>query len=191
MKHAYQHDIDMCIKALEENGVILYPTDTIWGLGCDATKEAAVKKIMQIKQRPLQKTFIVLVDSLSMLSEYVEKIPPIAMELIKQVETPLTIIYPGGKNLAQSLIAEDHTIAIRLIKDSFCVDLIKHYGRPIVSTSANISGQPAPRIFKEISPSIIAQVDYVVSYRQNDITYMKPSTIIRIKDDWNFEIIRD
>lgn len=191
MKQEYQQDINMCLKTLKEDGVILYPTDTIWGLGCDATREAAVKKIVQIKQRPLHKTFIILVDSLSMLSEYVEKIPPIALELIKQIETPLTIIYSGGRNLAPSLIAEDKTIAIRLTKDPFCADLLKEFKKPIVSTSANISGMATPRIFKEITTEIISQVDYVVRFRQNDLTHMKPSTIIRIKDEWNFEVIRE
>jgi L-threonylcarbamoyladenylate synthase len=190
MNNLYREDLLNATHILKKGGVILYPTDTIWGLGCDATNESAVKKIFDIKQRPPQKSFIILVNSFEMLENYVEWVPPIARELITQISTPLTIVYPKGKNVAPSLQPPDKSIAIRLTRDPFCLDLISQFGKPIVSTSANLSGFPPPKIFKEIDPNLLTLVDYVVKYRQDDLSHMKPSTIIRIIDDWNYEILR-
>ncbi|PLW93015.1 MAG: threonylcarbamoyl-AMP synthase [Marinilabiliales bacterium] len=186
----YKKDIDACLKVLRNEGAILYPTDTIWGLGCDATSEKAVNKIYDIKQRCESKAFIILLSDVSQLETYVEKVPPIALDLIEKVHTPLTIIYENVINLPGNLIPEDNTIAIRIVKNEFVKDLICAFGRPIVSTSANISGEANPLMYAEIDSQIINSVDYVVEYMRHSIQQVQPSTIIKVEDEWNYEVIR-
>lgn len=186
----YKKDIDACLRVLHNEGTILYPTDTIWGLGCDATSEKAVKKIYKIKQRCDSKAFIILLSDVKQIETYVEYVPPIAIDLMEKVHTPLTIIYENVKNLPATLIPDDNTIAIRLVKNKFVQDLIYAFGRPLVSTSANISGKANPFIFSEIDQQIINSVDYVVEYMRQSIQQVRPSTIIKLKGDWNYEVIR-
>ncbi len=163
---------------LKEEKIILYPTDTVWGIGCDATNEQAVSKIYGIKKRAESKSLIVLVSSLSMLKKYVS-VPKKALEILKTSKNPTTIIYQNPKAFAQNTIATDATIAIRIVQDEFCRKFIKRFGKPIVSTSANISGEPTPKSFIEIDKAILESVDYVVNLHKNKET-PKSSRIIRI-----------
>lgn len=179
-----------CIDVLRKGGTILYPTDTIWGIGCDATNARAVQKVFKIKKRMESKSLIVLLDRKECLHSYVESVPDIVLDLVSSVTTPLTIIYPNARNLARNIIAEDGTIAIRLVRNEFCYKLVRMFGKPIVSTSANISGQLAPLMYKNIPKEIISQVDYTVNLSMEEVRETKPSTIIRLKTDGEFEIIR-
>jgi len=190
MDHTQQSEINNCLKVLRKGGTILYPTDTIWGIGCDATNRKAVDKVYKIKKRLESKSLIVLLDDIKKISAYVDQVQDIAKALVETVESPLTIIYPGAKNLAKNLIAEDGSIAIRIINNEFCSTLIREFRKPIVSTSANISGQPAPLIFKCVPQEIVSQVDYIVKIDQEDIRETKPSTIVKIQQNGEFEIIR-
>ena len=183
-------DIKQALDVLRKGGVILYPTDTIWGLGCDAENEAAVQRIFEIKKRVDSKSMLTLIDSPLRLEMYVEEVPEIAWDLIEQADTPLTVIYPRAKNLAPNLIAKDGSVGIRMVKEDFCNRLISRFQKPIVSTSANLSGEESPLFFSEISPEIIDAVDYVVKYRQNDLTPAKASSIIKLSVGGLFEIIR-
>ncbi len=185
-----QQDIEKCIEVLAGGGTILYPTDTIWGIGCDATQSHATKKVYQLKQREDAKAMLVLVNSADMLSRYVEEIPAMAGEIIEVNENPLTIIYPAGRNLAGNLLSPDGTIGIRITSDPFCAELIRRFRKPIVSTSANIAGRPAPAIFNEISADIGSKVDYTVGWRQKDHTKRKPSGILKVKLNGEIEVIR-
>jgi L-threonylcarbamoyladenylate synthase len=175
---------------LKKSGVILYPTDTIWGIGCDATSAEGINKIIEIKNRPEEKNFIVLLESESRLPTYVKEIPEQAWSLIEFSEKPLTIIYEGARNLPDELIAADGSIAIRVTKDEFCQYLIGALNKPIVSTSANISGQPSPKSFADIQPEILNSVDYVAKWRRNDRSNQTPSTIIRLRKNGQIEFIR-
>ena len=182
------------IKTAEyvKNGsVILYPTDTIWGLGCDATNSAAIDRIFAIKQRILSKNLLILLDEAEKLPLYLDHIPEIAWDLIEHANRPTTFIYSGVKNLPKNLIANDGTIAIRVVRNEFCKRLISLLGRPIVSTSANISGMPTPASFNQISEDVKNQVDYIVDAEVSPTIDVKPSTIIRFIDDYNFEVIRE
>jgi len=190
MSAVYSEEIKKCVDVLKNHGVILYPTDTIWGLGCDATQTKAVQRVFDIKKRDEAKTLIVLLEDVSKLSYYVDDIPPIAYDLIKQVDTPLTIIYPKARNLAPHCIAADGHVAIRIVRNDFCQDLIREFGKPIVSTSANVSGETAPVIFPEIKQEIIDSVDYAVIYRRHVLSAVKPSTIIRLTGEWEYEVVR-
>ncbi len=183
-------DLKKAIEVLRAGGVILYPTDTIWGLGCDAQNEAAVKKIYDIKQRADQKSLLILVDEPQRIEYYVDEVPEIAWDLIEASDRPMTIIYPNAKNLASNLIAPDGSIGIRVCNEPFCHTLISRFRNAIVSTSANISGQNSPSFFDEIDPMILKNVDYVVQYRQNDRTPHKASSIIKLGLGGQFEIIR-
>ena len=184
-------DIQKASEVLRAGGVILYPTDTIWGLGCDATNSEAVKKIYAIKKRIDSKSMLVLADAPVRIERFVDDVPDVAWDLIDLATSPLTIIYPKGKNLAPELLAEDGSIGIRLCKEEFCQKLIGRLGKPIVSTSANISGLPSPALFDEISQEIIESVDYVVNYRQNDMHRSKPSSIIKLGKTGEIKIIRE
>jgi L-threonylcarbamoyladenylate synthase len=170
--------------------IILYPTDTIWGIGCDATDPGAVEKIYRIKQRSDQKSMLVLMNSFRMLERYLESVPEKAREIIGHASKPTTIVYPGARGLAPNLVAEDGSIGIRIPSDPFCLRLIETAGRPIVSTSANISGQPVPRGFYDIDPEIVLGVDYVVHWRRDDETTAPPSTIIRIEPGGTITVLR-
>lgn len=185
-----QEDIKKALEALKKGGVILYPTDTIWGIGCDATNEKAVERIYKIKQRNDQKSMLVLLDNAGKIPTYIEQIPEIAWDLIDLADKPLTIIYPDAKNLAKNLISGDGSIGIRITKDPFTQNLIKKFQKPIVSTSANISGEKSPGNFAEINPIIFDLVDYVVQWRQNDYAKVSPSGIIKLERNGEIDVIR-
>ena len=183
-------DIKAALDVLLKGGIILYPTDTIWGIGCDATNEKAVERIYEIKRREDKEGMLVLLDSANRLLQYVE-VPDVAWEMIDVADKPLTIIYPGAKNLAASLLANDGSVGIRIVKDSFCIKLIQQFKRPVVSTSANISGKKSPQIFSEINKDIINSVDYVVKWRQDDLTKINPSGIIKLGLSGEVKVIRE
>lgn len=183
-------DLRQAVKVLTAGGLILYPTDTIWGIGCDATNVEAVRKVYELKQREDSKAMIILLDSENRLPQYVREIPEIAWQLIEVSDKPLTIIYPGAKNLASNLLAENGSVGIRIVKDEFCQKLIKQFKRPIVSTSANISGQITPALFDEISSEIKSGVNYIVNWRQDKFFPGKPSSIIELGTGGEFKIIR-
>lgn len=178
------------IKHLKEGKTILYPTDTIWGIGCDATNAKAVEKVFDLKQRVESKSLIILLDTVDVLHHYIEKVPDIAYDLIESMDTPLTIIYPKAVGLAKNVIASDKSIAIRVVKNEFCAELIRRFGKPIVSTSANISDEPTALMYSKISDQIKIGVDYIVNLDQHSINNVKPSTIIKLGADGEFEIIR-
>lgn len=185
-----KQQIDAAIKVLKEGGVILYPTDTIWGLGCDATKPEAVEKIFKIKQRSDSKSLITLVADLDMVGRYVKEIPEIAIQLVEVNDKPMTIIYPGAMGLAKNVIAEDGSAGIRIPCNEFCNKLISKFHKAIVSTSANISGNPAPASFDEIPQEIKDAVDYIVSPEfEGDCTH-SASQIIKVGLGSEIEIIR-
>lgn len=173
-----------------EGGIILYPTDTIWGIGCDATNPDAVQKVYQIKQRSDSKSMLVLMNGTPMLSRYLDHIPESAKEIIASAAKPTTIIYPCAKNFAPNLLAEDGSIGIRITSDPFCQQLIELTGKPIVSTSANISGKPPATAFKEIDEIVRKQVDHVVEWRQKEITSSVPSTILKLDTQGRITVIR-
>lgn len=184
------NDIKAALNVLLQGGIILYPTDTIWGIGCDATNEKAVQRIYKIKKREDKEGMLILLDSPDRLAQYVE-IPDVAWELIDVTDKPLTIIYPGAKNLAANLLAGDGSVGIRIVKDNFCIKLIQQFKRPVVSTSANISGARSPRIFSEINKDIIDSVDYVVKWRRDDVTGINPSGIIKLGLSGEVKVIRE
>jgi L-threonylcarbamoyladenylate synthase len=186
----FSDDILNSLESLKKGEVILYPTDTIWGLGCDATNRAAVEKIFGIKSRDESKSLLILVNSISMAERYVNEIPEIAYELTSVSDTPLTIIYPSGKNLAQGVCSEDGSVGIRICLDDFCNQLIERFRKPIVSTSANFSGKPAPGNFSEIDDGVISLVDYVVRHRQDDRQKHTSSPVIKLDSKGNIKIIR-
>ena len=179
------------VKILKEGGTILYPTDTIWGLGCDATNPKAVQKIFKIKQRREAKSFIILLDQEEKLMDYVEHIPDIAWDLMHNIDRPLSIIYPKAKNLPKNVIANDGSIAIRIVRNEFCQRVISLFNKPIVSTSANISGEEVPAFFSKISPVLLEKVDYVVSLFHETINDIKPSTMIKFNNYNEFTVIRN
>ncbi len=183
-------DIVKALEVLQSGGIILYPTDTIWGIGCDATNAGAVKKIYEIKRREDSKSMLVLMENINLLERYVEEVPEMAYDLIELSEKPMTIIYSGAKNLAPNLVAQDGSIGIRVSGETFTQRLIQRFKKPIVSTSANISGEPSPANFSEISQEIIDAVDYVVEYRQDDTTPASPSCIVKLGVGGEIEILR-
>lgn len=185
-----EQEINNTLKVLKKGGTILYPTDTIWGIGCDATNYKAVEKIYKIKKRNQEKSLIVLIDEQEKLNDYVENVPEILYDLIDSIDTPLTVIYPNAKNLSNNVIAKDNTIGIRITKDFFCKKLIKLFGKPIISTSANFSGKESPIYFNKISKDIINQVDYVVDLYHDKIKEIKSSTIIKLNENGEFYVIR-
>jgi L-threonylcarbamoyladenylate synthase len=185
-----QQEVNKTVEALKEGKTILYPTDTIWGLGCDATNSAAVKKIFDLKNRAESKAMIVLISEIGQLRDYVEKIPDIAWDLVEFAEKPLTVIYPKGKNVAPELLASDGSIAIRLVKDEFCSKVIYKLRKGITSTSANISSEPSPSAFHEIKQEILNGVDYVVNWRQKESGSSKPSSIIKLELNGEIKFIR-
>jgi L-threonylcarbamoyladenylate synthase len=182
-------EVKICVNILKKGGVILYPTDTVWGIGCDATNESAVKRVFEIKKRPSSKAMVILVSDASQLDTYAD-VPEVAKDLVEFAENPLTIVYPGAKRLATSLISEDRSIAIRVVKDEFCEMLMNSLRKPLVSTSANISGEAAPAFFDEISDEIKSKVDYIVPLRQSDRAKRAPSKIIKLGMNGSIEIIR-
>ena len=180
MQKDFENDLVHCSSCMATSGIFLYPTDTIWGLGADARDEAAVQRIIALKKRPAHKSFVILVAGLEQLKDYVAA--PVDAQLIHYLNTvqkPTTVIYPGAKHLAPSVIAEDGSVAIRICLDPFCQALISRTRRPLLSTSANISGEPSPGLYKEISTQLIEGVDYVVQHRQQEDSKSSPSSIIK------------
>ncbi len=176
---------------MREGGVILYPTDTIWGIGCDATNEDAVRRVYEIKQRQDSKAMLVLVDSSVKVDFYVRDVPEVAWDLIELADKPLTIIYSGARNLAANLLAEDGSVGIRVTNEDFSKRLCQQFRKAIVSTSANISGQPSPKNFSEISEEVKSAVNYIVGYRQEEMSNPKPSSIIKLDKGGVIKIIRE
>ncbi len=187
---AARNEILKTVEILKQGGVILYPTDTIWGLGCDATMTKPVERIFSIKQRPESKGFIVLLDQFERLYDYVDHVPDIAADLINSFDKPLTVIYPGARNLCKKLLHPDGSVAIRIVRDEFCKSMVSLFGKPLVATSANISGHPAPPIFTKIDPRVIEAADYVVNLYHEKIDEVKPSTIIKFEPSGDYKIIR-
>jgi len=187
---SFVDDIIKALEVLRSGGIILYPTDTIWGIGCDATNPAAVNRIYEIKQRQDAKSMLVLMENPNLLNSYISEVPEIAWELIDVADTPLTIIYPGAKNLAANLLAKDGSVGIRITNEAFTQQLIQRFRKPVVSTSANISGQKSPQNFSEISDEIKKSVDFIVNFRQDDQSRSNPSGIIKLGVGGQIEVIR-
>ena len=186
----YEEDIQVCLSSLQNGGLILYPTDTVWGIGCDATNEEAVAKIFDLKKRVDSKALIVLLGEEAQISQYVADNNVQVFDYIKGIHKPTTVIYQKAINLATNLMAEDGSVAIRITKDAFCKDLLKAFGKPIVSTSANISGYPTPLCFADISVDIKEGVQHVVKHRQEETNLQMPSSIVKWDEDGNLIIIR-
>ncbi len=186
-----EEEIKKIVKILKKGGLVVYPTDTIWGIGCDATNKKSIEKIYKLKHRIEEKRFIILVSNKEEILKYVEDAPPTIWDLTNQYNTPLTVIYPRAKNLPKNLIAPDGSVAIRITKDEFCKKIIENLNKPIISTSANISGEIPPLVYSMISDDITKKVDYVAEYKRNKVTEIKPSTIIKIMDDGQFIVLRN
>lgn len=187
----YNEDIRNAIAVMNRGGVILYPTDTVWGIGCDATNTEAVKRVFEIKKREDSKALLVLVDSEAKVEFYVREVPEIAWNLIEISDRPMTLIYDDARNLAQNLIAKDGSVAIRITKEPFSKTLCQRFHRAIVSTSANVSGESSPATFAQISQEILSAVDYVCTSRREEKAQQKPSSIIKIGTDGEIKIIRE
>jgi L-threonylcarbamoyladenylate synthase len=183
-------EVAKAFKVLQEGGIILYPTDTIWGIGCDATNTEAIKKIFRLKQRDEAKSMIILLDTENKLESYVQEVNPLAYDLIEYAENPLTLVMPGAKNLSPAVIAPDGSVAIRVSSHEFCKQIIQRLRKPLVSTSANISGKPSPQYFSQIDQEIIDGVDYVVDLEQHSKEIKNPSTIMKLAPDGSFAFIR-
>ncbi|MEN8123689.1 MAG: L-threonylcarbamoyladenylate synthase [Bacteroidota bacterium] len=184
-----QNDLKNTLKILKNGGIFLYPTDTVWGIGCDATDENAVKKVFELKKRIESKSLIILVDSWDMLQQYINKIPPKANCILEGTSRPTSVIYENPKGLAKNVIANDHTVAIRIVKDDFCKQLINKFGKPIVSTSANYSGKPTPKNFNEIDKTLFDKVDYVVNLNREK-KFGVSSQIVKIDEKGKIEFLR-
>jgi L-threonylcarbamoyladenylate synthase len=186
-----KEDFKKALEVLRSGGVILYPTDTVWGLGCDATDMNAVEKLYRIKKRDRDRSMLILVDHPNRIERYVENMPEIAWNIIELSHKPLTIIFPGAMYLAENLVASDGSIGIRVVGDEFCRELISRLKKPLVSTSANKSGQPAPASFTDIDSVIIDSVDYVVQWRQDETRKTSPSGIIKLGPKGEIKVIRE
>ena len=190
MTPQFNTDIEACLRVLESGGLILYPTDTIWGIGCDATNEAAVEKIFTLKKRIETKALIVLIADERSLLQYVASPHIEVFDYIQGVSKPTTIIYENAIGLAGNLLAEDGSVGIRICADEFCKHLIKRFRKPIVSTSANVSGFPPPKVFSDIDIAVKEGVDYMVHYRQDDTIPVEPSAVVKCNKDGSFTILR-
>jgi L-threonylcarbamoyladenylate synthase len=192
MAHTFvdREDLNQALETLKNGGLILYPTDTIWGIGCDATNAEAVEKVFALKGRDKNKSMLILLHNDNQLASYVREIPEVAYELIEATDRPMTIIYSGAKNLAENAIAEDGSIGIRVVNHPFCQQLLQRFRKPIISTSANISRESSATTFEEISEDILSGVDYVVKYGQHDLSKGKPSLIMKLDPSGKFEFIR-
>ena len=189
MDKLFEEEVERTVAVLKAGKTILYPTDTIWGVGCDATSSKACERVYEVKQRPASKSLIVLVDSAERLKDYVVDVPPIAYDLIEHTVNPLSVVYSQSKNLAKN-ISSDHSVCIRVVNNDFCKEVIRRLGKPITSTSANLSGQPSAMIFSDISEEIKNSVDYVVQLYHDSFCKPKSSTIIKLNADNTFEILR-
>ena len=190
MTPLFNTDIEACLRVLESGGLILYPTDTIWGIGCDATNEVAVEKIFALKKRIETKALIVLIADERSLLQYVASPHIEVFDYIQGVSKPTTIIYENAIGLASNLLAEDGSVGIRICADEFCKHLIKRFRKPIVSTSANVSGFPPPKVFSDIDIAVKEGVDYMVHYRQDDTIPVEPSAVVKCNKDGSFTILR-
>lgn len=186
----FEDDIKNCIKLLEQGGTILYPTDTVWGIGCNALDENAVDKVFELKQRPRQKSLIVLLADARDILKYVAAPHPDIIDIVEGFEVPTTVIYEGALGFPENAVHEDGSIAIRVTDDPFCKALIKRYQKPIVSTSANLSGAPTPDVFDRVSDEIKSGAGYVVKHRQDDAEPKSSSRLVRINEDGTLEILR-
>ncbi|MEM9824230.1 MAG: L-threonylcarbamoyladenylate synthase [Bacteroidota bacterium] len=182
--------INRAVEVLNDGGLLLYPTDTIWGIGCDATDAEAVAKVYQLKKRDPSKPLVILVDSRKMLKEYVAHVHPRIDTLLAYHQRPLTVIYENAQQLPNNLIAKDKSVAIRLVQDDFCQKMIRQFGKPIVATSANISNEPFPESFGSISSEVIKGIDFVVRHRQCEKSASQPSVLVRILKDGELEFLR-
>ncbi|KAF0129400.1 MAG: tRNA threonylcarbamoyladenosine biosynthesis protein [Bacteroidetes bacterium] len=187
---SFDEEVLMAAEALRKGKVIVYPTDTIWGLGCDATNSKAVERLFKIKRKKEQNNLIALIDSVSRLEDYLKVVPPIALDLIAFAANPISIVYPGAKNLAKNVMGSDGSVCIRVTSDPFCVALVKRFGKAIASTSANISGESTPLFFAQISEAILKNADHVVGFYQDEVKAPKASSIIKLQSDGQFTIIR-
>ncbi|PWK77752.1 L-threonylcarbamoyladenylate synthase [Mucilaginibacter oryzae] len=184
-------EVAKALKVVQEGGIILYPTDTIWGIGCDATNTEAIQKIYRLKQRDEAKSMIILLDTENKLESYIAEVNPLAYDLIEYAENPLTLVMPGAKNISSAVIAADGSVGIRIVKNMpFCQQLIQRLRKPLVSTSANISGKASPQYFSQVDQEIIDGVDYVVDLEQHSKEIKTPSTIMRLAPDGKFEFLR-
>lgn len=183
-------EVEKAFQVIKEGGIILYPTDTIWGIGCDATNTESIKRIFRLKQRDEIKSMIILLDTENKLESYVSGVNPLAYDLIEYAENPLTLILPGAKNISPALISADGSIGIRIPQHDFCKQLIQKMRKPLVSTSANISGRPSPQYFAQVEPEIVNGVDYVVNLEQQSKEIKNPSTIMRLSPNGTFEFLR-
>ncbi len=183
-------EIKNSLKMLKQKEILLYPTDTVWGIGCDATSQEAVAKVFKIKQRSESKSLVILVDSIEMLKEYIPTVSKAVIEILANPKTPTTIIYDNPVGLAKNVVASDNTVAIRIVQHEFCKQLIHQFGKPLVSTSANISGKPTPNSFKEIEQSILDSVDYVVNLQREEVNE-KSSTILKISENGEIIVLRN
>jgi len=190
MSEKLKQEVEKSVELLRKGKILLYPTDTIWGIGCDATNTKAVDKVFKLKNRHKQKSMIVLLDSADKLSLYIDEVPQIAYDLIENAASPITIVYNKARHLSKKLIASDGSIAIRVVKDDYCLGVIRKLDHPLVSTSANISGEPAPQIFDQIADIIKEKVDYVVDIYRSRIRNIRPSTIIKLEENGTFSILR-
>ena len=191
MNEKIREEIKKACEVLQKGGVILYPTDTVWGIGCDATNEEAVKRVYEIKRRADSKAMLVLVDSDVKVDFYVKDVPEVAWDLIQYATKPLTVIYDDARNLASNLIGEDGSVGIRVTSEEFSKQLCYRFRKAIVSTSANISGEPSPASFSEIQDEIKQAVDYIVEYRQDEPAGAKPSSILKLGRGGVIKIIRE
>jgi len=187
---SYLADISECLSVLKSGGIILYPTDTVWGIGCDATNAEAVAKIYELKSRNEAKSMIILVADESDIPNYTDQQHLRVFDYIKGIHKPVTVIYDKAKNLAPNLINQDGSVGIRVVKDRFCKELIEEFGKPIVSTSSNVSGYPPPSIFSDIDIAIKNGVDYIVQHRQDDDQPSSPSTVLKVDESGEIIILR-
>ena len=191
MTEDLKYEVDAAVKALKAGDVILYPTDTVWGLGCDATRDDAVQRIFDLKKRDDAKSVIILVSDADMLARYVRQIPPMALELLEINDKPMTIIYPEGVGLSAKVIAEDGSVAIRIPQNEFCTEMIRAFGKPIVSTSANISGEETPACFAEINAEILDGAEHIVEPSMEEGSTGLSSQIIKIGLGGEVKVIRE
>ena len=190
MNEAVNQDLNKCLEALKRGGVIIYPTDTVWGIGCDATDSKAVRRVFEIKRRADSKALITLVDSVAALERVVTDVPEVAYQLVDVAVEPMTVVYDRGIGVAPELLAEDGSIGARITSEEFSRELCRRFRRPIVSTSVNISGEPAPHSFDEINPELLGQVDYVCQSNRDAPWASKPSTVIKLSSGGVIKILR-
>lgn len=187
----FRDDIEQCVRTLRKGGIILYPTDTVWGIGCDATNPVAVKSIFGLKKRSEVRSMIILLENDQELDKYVKVVDHRIFQFLRHLLVPTTVIYPGAQGLASNIIPKDGSIAIRIVHEAFCLTLIRAFQKPIVSTSANISGEPTPGYFDQIDKKILKGVDYIVRYRQDERIPGKPSTLVKYNIDGTTTLVRN